>query len=454
MKTKQGVSLTKNAILLGAGTFIAKLLGAIYRVPLTNIIGSYGIGLYQMVFPLYCVLLDFSGAGVPNALSKLISSIDDENKERLSRAYLFTSVRFFLIIGVISGVLVLFFSNLISKLQGDINASLGYVFLSPAIVLSGIISCFRGYFQGHQIMYPTAVSQVVEQIIKLVCGVALCSLLYTNVCYAVAGATFSITISEAIALIFLLFLFRKKRKSFNTSDNEVGNGKFYGLKSIVKLTVPITLIGLVIPMSQVIDSFVIVNSLSKYTSDATALYGLFSGIVLTIIHLPVSICYGISVSVIPSISGIDELEKKKRARKSLFITLIFSVFASSFLFFFAPVVLKILFSRLSLNDFDVCVKLIKITSISIVFHSLLQTVNGILIGYGKTYSVVVGMVIAVIIKTILNLLLIPNVKFGIYGAGISLNACFFFAFLINFTLTKVKGKKHASKRCCARLQRN
>ena len=112
MKTKQGVSLTKNAILLGAGTFIAKLLGAIYRVPLTNIIGSYGIGLYQMVFPLYCVLLDFSGAGVPNALSKLISSIDDENKERLSRAYLFTSVRFFLIIGVISGVLVLFFSNL------------------------------------------------------------------------------------------------------------------------------------------------------------------------------------------------------------------------------------------------------------------------------------------------------------------------------------------------------
>ena len=185
------------------------------------------------------MLLDFSGAGVPNALSKLISSIDDENKERLSRAYLFTSVRFFLIIGVISGVLVLFFSDLISKLQGDINASLGYVFLSPAIVLSGIISCFRGYFQGHQIMYPTAVSQVVEQIIKLVCGVALCSLLYTNVCYAVAGATFSITISEAIALIFLLFLFRKKRKSFNTSDNEVDNGKFYGLKSIVKLFSPI-----------------------------------------------------------------------------------------------------------------------------------------------------------------------------------------------------------------------
>ena len=132
--SKKGNSIIKSAIFLGGGTFFAKLLGAVYRVPLTNIIGGYGLGLYQMVFPVYCVLLDFSGAGVPSAMSKLIAGLDENEKQIRARIYLRTSIRLFSIIGLILSIFMAIFSKKISVLQGDENAFLSYLTLSPSIL--------------------------------------------------------------------------------------------------------------------------------------------------------------------------------------------------------------------------------------------------------------------------------------------------------------------------------
>lgn len=445
---KEKKSLTKNAFYLGIGTFIAKLLGAIYRVPLTNIIGGYGLGLYQMVFPVYCLLLDFSGAGLPSALSKIISSKNDSNK---GEVYLRTSIKLYSIIGLVLTLFMGVFSKQISVLQGDKNAFLSYLTLSPSILLVCLISSFRGYFQGQLNMKPTAVSQILEQIVKLILGLTLCKIFMPNVVLAVASATFSISISEVIALLFLYFIYKRK----NGNNLNIRKKGFDGAKEIIKLSIPITLIGIVLPLSQVVDSFLIVNLLKKYTTSATSLYGIYSGVVLTIINLPVSICYGISTSLIPAVSGAKSIkDKEKSIKQGLILTLILSFLAFLFCFFFSKNILKILFRSLTEEQLIVSNKLLKICSSGILFLSLLQSINGILIGKGKTYSILTGMIFGAIVKVILNIILLNNPKINIFGAGVSLIACYFCSVLINLIIVIKKDKPNAVKEFTNRQNQN
>ena len=132
---------------LGVGAFVSKLLGALYRIPLTNLIGANGLGLYQMIFPVYTVILDFAGAGAPNAISRLIASENSLDKSVHAQKILKVSIKLFSILGLIGAIFMLTFSFLIAKLQGNINATLGYVFMSPAVFFVSLIACFRGYFQ-------------------------------------------------------------------------------------------------------------------------------------------------------------------------------------------------------------------------------------------------------------------------------------------------------------------
>ena len=125
--------IVKGAFFLGLGTFVSKLLGAIYRIPLTNLIGSFGLWLYQMVFPVYALLLDFSGAATPSALSKLISSSLKEERNKNAYAYLQTAIRLFCLVGLAFSLLMVVLCRPLSKLQGNQNAYLGYLFLSPSI---------------------------------------------------------------------------------------------------------------------------------------------------------------------------------------------------------------------------------------------------------------------------------------------------------------------------------
>ena len=204
MKNK---SVIKGASILGITTFLVKLLGALYRIPLTNIVGGVGIGLYQMIFPVYALLLDFSGCALPSALSKLISSEEDNNAKF---KYLSVSIKTFFIIGAICTLFLLIFALPISKLQGNENAYLGYLCLAPAILMVSIISCFRGYFQGQLKMAPTALSQIIEQIIKLVFGLVLAKLCLPNIALSIAGTTFAITLSEIVALIYLFTEYKNR----------------------------------------------------------------------------------------------------------------------------------------------------------------------------------------------------------------------------------------------------
>lgn len=447
MKNVRNDGIIKGAFFLGAGTFVSKFLGAIYRIPLTNLIGSFGLGLYQMVFPVYALLLDFSGAATPSALSKLISSADREEKDKNAYLYLQTAIRFFSVVGIIFSLLMLFFCKPLATLQGNSNAYLGYLFLSPSIFLVCLLSCFRGYFQGLMNMKPTAISQIVEQTVKVVFGLIFVYFFRQNSITAVAGATFAITLSELVALCYVFALYKRKKKGFRRTivyDKKLFK---YNCKKIIKTAFPIILTGTLIPLSQVIDSFMIVNVIGRYQQDATSLYGLLSGVALTVINLPVSICYAISAVAIPSVASCqDEKQKNKKIEKVLLLTLITSLPCAVMCYLKSPFIISLLFRSLNSENKQIAVKLLRLLSPCIVLLSVIQTENAVLIGKNRLYLPSVTLFISLFIKTIISFSLMKNPLINIYGGAIGVIACYFFASLVNlfviFTL-KVKNERKA-----------
>ena len=444
--------LAVNAAVIAAGAFFAKLIGAFYRIPLTNILGGAGLGLYQMVFPVYCILLDFAGAGLPCGLSKLVSENAAEQNHAANSSLLRSALALMAVIGLAASLAMFAFARPVSALQGNAAAYKAYRALAPAVLFVALLSCYRGYFQGYQKMLPTALSQLAEQLVKLGAGLALVTLLMPSVENAAAGAAGAVTLSELFALVGLFVTYRVLKKSGTFapfSDSEEKNAAFCAadraevlpkkksrfrgdVSAIFKICLPVTLVGIAIPLSQMIDSFLIVNLLKRNTENATALFGLFSGGVQSVISLPVSICYGVAVAVVPMLSSVSRMKSGgKFALFALVGTFFLSALMAAGCAVFAPLGVRILFFSLSAEEKLLMTRLLRISAPCIVTMSLLQTANSVLIGKSRPYAPLVGLGAGTAVKTVLEIYLLPVKNIGIFGAAISLNACYFVAVFVN-----------------------
>ena len=150
-------------MIISLGGFISKILGAIYRIPLTNILGGEGMGIYQMVYPLYCILLTVSASGIPTGIARLISSGKGYGAEKQA-FYLYGAV------GIIGTIIMYLFSAPLAMIQGESAITLCCKLLCPSVFFVSMLSVVRGYFQGRGNMYPTAVPEVSEQLIKVGVG--------------------------------------------------------------------------------------------------------------------------------------------------------------------------------------------------------------------------------------------------------------------------------------------
>ena len=153
-------------------TVFVKGIGFLYKIPLFNALGAFGAGLYQSVFSVFTLCINLAGAGIPSAMTKLISS--GEN----AKAVLLKTLKIFSALGFVFFALLFIFSELISKIQGNVLAKSLYLVISPSVFIVGVISCFRGYFQGLGQFKPTAISQVIEQVVKSLVGVILFAFLH------------------------------------------------------------------------------------------------------------------------------------------------------------------------------------------------------------------------------------------------------------------------------------
>lgn len=429
-------SFIKGAIIISAGGFLSKLLGAVYRIPLTNFLGGEGMGIYQMVYPLYCILLTVSASGIPTGIARLISS----GKAGAERQ----AFRLYGAIGVIGTVIMYFLSAPLASLQQEPAISLCCIMLCPSVFFVSVLSVVRGYFQGKGNMYPTAVTEVSEQLIKVALGCTLSYIFRNNMPFAVAMTLLSVTASEVLATAIAVLWYLKKRSKlplFPVSAPPVS--------AIVKYTIPLTLTAIALPVSQLLESIVAVRLLRGAAENATSLYGVFSGCAVTIINLPVSVTYGLAAASVPQISPLAEKGDidgaKQKAYKSLLITFAISVPAAIALFAFAPVAVKLIFSSLGGDEKTLLVSLVRIMAVNSVTLSLVQTSSACLTSLGSPLKSTITQWVSAFFRVALTAVLIKYTNLSITGAAISANCSYLVAALINFWYI-IKEKKNKGER--------
>ena len=281
-------SFLKGAAVISVGGIVAKILGALYRVPLTNLLGGEGMGLYQMVFPLYCLLLTVSATGIPSGLARLVSRAEARGEN--SRAILRRSLLLFSAIGLAGCAAMFLLARPMSAAQGEAAVAAAYRMLAPSVLLVSVLSCFRGWFQGRNNFVPTAVSEISEQLVKIAFGLFFAYMYRENIVRAVEYSLLAVTISELAACLCMFALLPHTRCPLypeRGSENAA---------SLLRATLPVALAAGVLPLSNILDSILIVRLVSKYAENATALYGLYSGGASTLINLPVSVCYGLAAA--------------------------------------------------------------------------------------------------------------------------------------------------------------
>ncbi len=451
VKKKEKGGFIKGAVIIAAGGFIAKIVGALYRIPLTNLVGGHGIGLYQMVYPVYCLLLTVSATGIPSSIAKLTAERIGKGQ---SETPLFkTAMKLFLLIGGVGTLLMCVLAPFLSAAQGSGEITAGYFALAPSVLLVSAISVFRGYFQGRNNMFPTAASEITEQVVKVGFGLLFAYLFRGDVAKAVVFLLLAVSISELVAL-FVVFLFYKRSLYRGITRHDTGDK--VSKKSILRLSIPVTFSAMLIPLSSLLDSVLAVRLLGRYAVDAVALYGLFAGGAVTVINLPVSICYGIAAASVPSVAEAKARlesktsEKKPNVRKRIFfslgITVLIAAPAAIGLYLFAEPAVKIIFRSLQVEELATLVRLVKILSVSALTLSLVQTLSACLTAQGKPKFAALSMLIGVVVKTATYSVLLQRAEISVFGLAHATNLCYLIAFLLdliyNIIVSKRKEKEH------------
>ncbi|MCH5351390.1 MAG: polysaccharide biosynthesis protein [Clostridiales bacterium] len=432
-------SFGRGAVALAVISIISKLLGALYRVPLTNILGAEGMGLYQTVFPVFTVLLMICGGGMTGAVSRTVAKYYARGKNAEVKDIFFAASVPLFVFSVVAATAVMLLRRIISELQGVPSASIAYLALTPSLIFCSIISVFRGVFQGRSMMMPSGISQLIEQTVKLSLGLLLGKLMLPRgVEYAVMGALLGVTVSEVVAFIYLLvryIVYNKSRGDYH-SEGEDKTPRRELIKEIMRFSLPVTLGMLIIPMTQVFDSSVVVNMLVRGGMErgrATALFGVFVGPVGTLINMPVVLLSALSAALLPSLTAhIERGEReliKSVGETALTYTLIIALpVAAAFMFFPKQICALLYGAGLSAEEIDISSRLLSIEAVSVIYVGVISYTTAVMQSHGRATKPAVNLLIGGAVKIALTFLLIP--RLGIYGAAVASVSCYAVAALL------------------------
>lgn len=434
-------SFGRSALALAVIGITAKLIGALYRVPLTNIVGAEGMGLYQMVFPLYTVLLAFCGGGVTSAVSRVVAKYTARGDSGTALRVIKVAIVPLAAVSALSAGSVALLRNIISAVQGNTEAGLAYLALSPSLLFAGGISVLRGYFQGRSLMLPSGISQLVEQVIKLVLGLSLGRMLLKfGVKYAVAGALLGVSASELLALIYLsvrFLIYRRGRiKSVRLAlATEAATDVVFVTdrelrRELYSFALPVTLGSLVLPVTQMIDSALVINILIRSGAGrevATALFGLFVGPVGTLINMPSVVVLSVAIAFLPTLTAAVERGDKERITAikrdaAKWIMLFVIPVTVAFLLFPSPIVGALYRRGLTAEQLSIASNILRVQAIGVFFSGVIQLTTTVMQANNKSHRPVINLVIGACVKVALTPILVG--KIGVIGAAGATTACY------------------------------
>ena len=433
-------------LVLSISTIVVKIMGLAVKIPMLKILGAEGMGYFNSAVEIYALLCVISTAGLPVALSMLISESRERGDSRAVQRVYKSALSLFIAIGVVGSGVMFIFSKQIAALVGNPKAALCIMAISPAVLLICFCSAIRGYFQGFENMMPTAVSQLIEAMGKLFLGVGFGFValeagaeLHFAAAMSVLGLTLGILISSIYLSVKKLTDRYKVTKNSKTSYIKGG-----AVNTLLKIALPITVSSAILSLCRIIDMALILRRLQSVgvsAMEANRIYGSYTTLAVPVFALVPSLITPISLSLVPRLSsaiergdGDSQADVTDRSQR---LTVLLSMPASMGIALYSKPILSLLFSGQD-EAINIASPLLSLLGISVVFSGLITTTNAVLQSYRQTVRPIISMAIGSVVKIVLAYILIGIPEIGVYGAPISTLACNITITVINFAFL---GKK-------------
>lgn len=405
---------------LAVASMIARVIGMIYRIPLTNIIGDEGNGYYSCAFEVYSLMLLISSYSLPTAVAKMVSERLARGEVKNARRVYREAMVFAIIAGLICGLIIFFGADLIATdMMRNPLSAIALKVLAPTILIVAVMGVFRGYFQGMGTMMPTAISQIIEQIVNAVVSVAAAYYLFQygktigdilyvedyGAAYGAAGGTLGTGAGAVAGLLFLMFvggLFRAVYKRQLKNDHSTHRESYSSiLKPMIMIILPVLLSTTVYNISGIIDQAIFYRVMEK---DAVAnyveLWGIYSGKYKVLINVPIALASAITASLIPSMTAALQKRSRKLVNNKINVAMRFvmllTIPCAVGLSILASPVLQMLFN----DSGKLPASLLQVGAVAVIFYAMSTLTNGILQGLNRMNVPVINAVIALILHII------------------------------------------------------
>ena len=438
MSEQKKQSFLHGTALLAIATAAVKIIGAVYKIPLNRIIGEQGFAYFNTAYEIYNVLLMIATAGLPVAMSRMISEASSLGHHNQVRRTYKTAKTLFLILGLIGTLLMTIFCKELARFQEQPDAWAAIGALGPCVILICVMSSYRGFFQGHGNMIPTSISQVLEALCKLIVGIvaALLLLHFTNsIPFAAAGAILGVTASCVISAVYLAGCFHKSRKAVPESqDTPDSYGKT--VKTLLSIAIPITIGSAGLSIFTMMETKIYMSQLLGlgFTQDeADTMKGIYD-FSKTVFNMPCAFITPITISIIPAITAQLALNNHQNARSTaesaIRTTGLVGMPCAVGLAVVAGPVMGLL-GDYSGEKLELATVLMTLLGICVVFNSLVLLTNAIMQAHGHANLPVINLFIGGVLKLIAVYILSGNPNIGIVGGPIGSLLCYGTIALLN-----------------------
>lgn len=479
----------QGALILSIAAIIVKIIGAIYKIPLMNIIGGEGFGYYNTAYTIFTPLYTIATAGIPVAVAKMVSEYVALGRYRDVRRIFQISMTCFIVTGTLGSLFMLFGSKFLAgNICGNPGAFLSVIVLSPAVFFLCMTSAYRGYYQGLRNMYPTAISQVIEAVVKVVIGLAL-TLLVTSfgiseyaqtgkflgidigisaeglsdssaiAPIAAAAAIAGVMISTMVGMLYLMAHYKFKGDGITQSelyDAPEASSKKKLLKALITIAIPVCLASLSTNITNLIDVVSLMNRMEyglrldhftflemyngllpeglELDGIPNYLYGVYSGMPVTLFNLVPTIATTFGTAALPNVSAAWTSHNRHRIKKSidtvLRLTTLIAIPAGIGLSVMSKEVLALLYP-MRMNEVEIAAPLLRVMGITVIFVCTCASCHSILQGIGKERLPLIFMLIGAAIKLGVNYVFVAIPSLNIQAAPYGSLICYIIIMIID-----------------------
>ena len=437
-KIRNGIVI-QGSILAIAG-LIVRAIGIVRRIPLTNIIGDAGNGFYGAAYEIYAIILLLSSYSLPLAVSKMVAARVSRGQYRNAKKIFKASLVFAVISGGLACLFVLFFADFLAgTVMSEPMSATALRVLAPTLLIVAVMGVFRGYFQGLGTMTPTAISQIVEQIVLVITSLLFADMafgrgqLYDNLMmsdvYApaqgAAGATLGCGIGALAGLAFLLLVYFVSRGNMNKAEQKDvtrANEDYISIFRILFLTiVPVILSSVAYNLCGVLDQSIFNHYMTDLGlgAEQTDIWGVYSGKYKVLINLPIALASAMCSAIVPSLSGSfsnnDIAGARSKVATAIRATMMVTIPGAVGLSVLGTPIVDMLFS----GEVDLAGQMLLFGTLSIVFYALSTLGNGILQGIGKMYIPIINAIIALAVHLLALWAMLYYMNLGIMAVVFS-----------------------------------